>query len=173
MCPRPGTSHAKNAASQGSFRSISVTTPSMSDNVLAIQRLDILWRTLHVMRSWCGPTILGRRASSSRPVSGHLRHRFIMQGHWPRGTIELCRTALPVAAHVFRMATRDIAVDKTKLAVFDTFEDAERQDRAYWLSKTPIERLAACERLRQITYGYDPATARLPRSFEVLERGAG
>jgi hypothetical protein len=71
------------------------------------------------------------------------------------------------------MGTRNIAIDKTKLAVFDSFEDAERHDRAYWLSKTPIERLAACERLRQITYGYNPTTARLPRSFEVLERGEG
>jgi hypothetical protein len=66
-----------------------------------------------------------------------------------------------------------IRLDKSTVEVFETFEEAEAKDRAYWLAKTPIERLAACELLRQITYGYDPATARLPRSFEILERGEG
>ena len=66
----------------------------------------------------------------------------------------------------------DIHIDKSVIRVFDSFEQAEAKDREYWLSKTPLERLAACELLRQITYGYDPATARLPRSFEILERGA-
>ena len=51
-----------------------------------------------------------------------------------------------------------------------TFAEAEAEDRAYWLQKTPTERLAALELLRQMNYGYDPATARLPRSFEILER---
>jgi hypothetical protein len=45
-------------------------------------------------------------------------------------------------------------------------------DREYWLSKTPAERFEALELLRQIAYGYDPATERLQRVFEVtkLER---
>jgi hypothetical protein len=42
-------------------------------------------------------------------------------------------------------------------------------DRQYWLSKTPAERFAALELLRQIAYGYDPATARLQRVLEVVE----
>ena len=42
-------------------------------------------------------------------------------------------------------------------------------DRAYWLSKTPAERWEALELLRQIAYGYDPATARLQRVLEVVE----
>jgi hypothetical protein len=66
-----------------------------------------------------------------------------------------------------------IRLDKSAVEVFASFKEAEAKDRAYWLSKTPLERLAACELLRQITYGYDPATARLPRSFEILERGEG
>jgi hypothetical protein len=67
----------------------------------------------------------------------------------------------------------DVRIDKTAFQVFASFDEAEAHDRAYWLTKTPLERLAACELLRQITYGYDPATARLPRSLEILERGAG
>jgi len=50
-----------------------------------------------------------------------------------------------------------------------TFEQAEREEREYWLQKTPTERLAALELLRQMNYGYDPATARLPRSLKILE----
>jgi hypothetical protein len=42
-------------------------------------------------------------------------------------------------------------------------------DRQYWLSKTPEERFEALELLRQIAYGYDPATARLQRVLEVIE----
>jgi hypothetical protein len=42
-------------------------------------------------------------------------------------------------------------------------------DRAYWLSRTPAERWEALELLRQIAYGYDPATARLQRVLEIVE----
>jgi len=45
----------------------------------------------------------------------------------------------------------DIHVDKSVIQVFDSFEQAEAKDRAFGLSKTPLERLAACEHLRQIT----------------------
>ena len=46
-------------------------------------------------------------------------------------------------------------------------------DREYWLSQTPAERLAAMELMRQIAYGYDPATTRLQRVFEFAERSRG
>lgn len=42
-------------------------------------------------------------------------------------------------------------------------------DRAYWKSRTPAERMEYLELLRQINYGYDPATARLQRFFEVAK----
>lgn len=45
----------------------------------------------------------------------------------------------------------------------------EPDDKAYWKSKTPLERLEALELMRQIIYGYDPATTRLQRVFEVAE----
>ena len=50
-----------------------------------------------------------------------------------------------------------------------SLEDADAQDRAYWRSRTPDERLAALELSRQIAYGYDPTTRGLSRFFEVVE----
>jgi hypothetical protein len=67
----------------------------------------------------------------------------------------------------------DVRIDKTAVQVFNSFDEADAQDKAHRLAKTPLERLAACEQLRQISYGYDPATARLPRSLEILERATG
>ena len=41
--------------------------------------------------------------------------------------------------------------------------EAEWEDRVFWHSKTPAERLAAAERLREIAYGYDASTARIQK----------
>jgi hypothetical protein len=43
------------------------------------------------------------------------------------------------------------------------------KDLTYWLSKTPEERIEAVEFLRQLIFGYDPATERLQRVFETAE----
>jgi hypothetical protein len=51
--------------------------------------------------------------------------------------------------------------------------DTQNDDLAYWLSKTPAERLEALELLRQIHYGYDPATAGLSQFFELVESTFG
>jgi hypothetical protein len=45
----------------------------------------------------------------------------------------------------------------------------ESDEKAYWKSKTPLERLENLEFMRQVNYGYDPATARLQRVLEVVE----
>ena len=52
-------------------------------------------------------------------------------------------------------------------------EEAEREDRLFWHSKTQAERLAAAEQLRQVAYGYDAATARIQVVFirTVLKEG--
>ena len=47
--------------------------------------------------------------------------------------------------------------------------DEDRNDREYWRTKSPLERMEALELTRQIVYGYDPATTRLQRVFEVAE----
>jgi hypothetical protein len=48
-------------------------------------------------------------------------------------------------------------------------EEAKAVDRTNWHSRTPQERLWALELMRQKAYGYDPATARLQRVFEVAQ----
>jgi len=60
-----------------------------------------------------------------------------------------------------------VRLDRSAFRVDPLTDDSE--ERAYWKSKTPIERLYALEAMRQIVYGYDPATARLQRVFEVVE----
>jgi hypothetical protein len=47
--------------------------------------------------------------------------------------------------------------------------DEDKEDRAYWLQKSPKERLIALEYLRQVMYGYDPNTSRLQRVFEIAK----
>ena len=47
------------------------------------------------------------------------------------------------------------------------------EEKAYWLSKTPEERLEALEFLRQIAYGYDPSSARLQRVLEITQLSRG
>ncbi|MBN1591955.1 MAG: hypothetical protein JW941_01755 [Candidatus Coatesbacteria bacterium] len=58
-------------------------------------------------------------------------------------------------------------LDKSAFSVV-SLEDADN-DLEYWLGKTPEERLSAVEINRWLVYGYDRATARLQRVFEVAE----
>ncbi len=62
-------------------------------------------------------------------------------------------------------------MDKSALSVASTFEKSD--DKEYWQSKTPQERLQAVELMRQINYGYDPTTTRLQRVLEVAELRSG
>jgi hypothetical protein len=50
-----------------------------------------------------------------------------------------------------------------------TQAEAAEEDRTYWHSKTPAERLAAAEQLRQVAYGYDPITARIQATAELIQ----
>ena len=59
-------------------------------------------------------------------------------------------------------------MQKTIITVASLFEQSD--EKLYWLSKTPDERLQALELMRQIIYGYDPSSTRLQRIFEVAER---
>ena len=60
-------------------------------------------------------------------------------------------------------------MDKTTFSIVSSFEEADRQDKEYWLSRTPYERLQYMELLRRINYGSN-ATARLQRVLEIAER---
>jgi hypothetical protein len=59
------------------------------------------------------------------------------------------------------MRQTDLAAIEASAVRLLSREEAEREDRLYWHSKTPAERLAAAEQLRQVAYGYDAATARI------------
>lgn len=58
-------------------------------------------------------------------------------------------------------------VDRSILTVA-SLKDADRDEMAYWHSKTPLERLAALELNRRIIYG-DPPTG-FQRVLEIVER---
>lgn len=60
-------------------------------------------------------------------------------------------------------------LDKTAFKVLSSFKEADRDDKEYWLSRTPQERLQYMERLRRINHGA-AATARLQRVLEIAER---
>ena len=57
-------------------------------------------------------------------------------------------------------------MDKKIISITSLFEESDEKE--YWLSKTPQERLAALELMRQINYGYNPITDRLQRVLEVV-----
>ncbi|GMQ81550.1 MAG: hypothetical protein BMS9Abin05_0982 [Rhodothermia bacterium] len=60
-------------------------------------------------------------------------------------------------------------VDRRVLEIA-TFENQDKADRDYWLSRTPYERLIAVEQIRRVMYVYESATGRLQRVLEVVER---
>ena len=68
-----------------------------------------------------------------------------------------------------KMSLTSSKVDRSAFSVTPVDEKSAEDDR-YWHAKTPEERLAALEQLRQIAYGYDPATEQLQRILEVVKR---
>ena len=59
-------------------------------------------------------------------------------------------------------------LDRTAFSVSSL--SAPSDEKAYWLSRTPEERLEALELMRQVLYGYDPTTTRLQRVLTVIQR---
>ena len=60
-------------------------------------------------------------------------------------------------------------LDRSVFKVLNSFEEADQEDREYWQSRTPQERLQYMELLRRINHG-PAATARLQRVLEIAER---
>ncbi len=66
------------------------------------------------------------------------------------------------------MATEvESKVDKSVFSV-TTLENAD-DEVAYWLTKTPEERLRAMELIRQTVYGYTEPAPRLQRVLEIAQ----
>jgi hypothetical protein len=61
-----------------------------------------------------------------------------------------------------------VQIDRKALSVGSVREPSD--EKAYWLAKTPQERLQAAELMRQIVYGYNPSTTRLQRVLEIAQR---
>ena len=59
------------------------------------------------------------------------------------------------------------AVDRSVVTVGSAL--GESDEKAFWLSKTPLERLEAVELLREIAFGNGPTSARLQRVLETAE----
>jgi len=59
-------------------------------------------------------------------------------------------------------------IQRNAFAVASVFDESD--EKSYWLSKTPYERLEAVELMRQIIYGYDPSATRLQRVLEITQR---
>ena len=58
-------------------------------------------------------------------------------------------------------------LDRTAFSVGSI--DDDREEVEFWRARSPEERLEALELIRQIIYGYDPATTRLQRVLEIAE----
>lgn len=61
-------------------------------------------------------------------------------------------------------------VDRTTLRVYSSHEEADADEREFWMSCTPEERLTALEVLRQSVFGYAEDERGLQGFFEVAER---
>lgn len=67
------------------------------------------------------------------------------------------------------MDKQEFKIDRDAFSV-TSLEEQDKEEKQFWQSKTPFERLEALEITRQILYGYDPAATRLQRFFEIVER---
>jgi hypothetical protein len=66
------------------------------------------------------------------------------------------------------MSDSSFKLDKTVFSI-GSHAEHKRAERAFWLSKTPLERLEALEFMRQLNYGYNPLTDRVQRILSVVE----
>jgi hypothetical protein len=55
-----------------------------------------------------------------------------------------------------------------KIVKVTSLDDIEEEKR-YWMSKSPLERIEAIEINRRMIYGQDRTTSRLQRFFETAE----
>jgi hypothetical protein len=60
-------------------------------------------------------------------------------------------------------------IDRSTITVFNSFAEADAATRAYWHSRTPVERVRHAEYLRQLNYGAR-ATEPFQRVFEIADR---
>ena len=69
------------------------------------------------------------------------------------------------------MSDRFGEIDKTALSALEEADAPSR--RAYWQSKTPQQRPAALELMRQMHYDYDPEIAEMEPVMDLVDRASG
>jgi hypothetical protein len=67
-------------------------------------------------------------------------------------------------------AVSSLKIDKSIVSVSRLTDIPD--DKTYWLSKTPYERMQAVDTLRRLNYGERQSTARLQRVFEITQRAS-
>jgi hypothetical protein len=60
-------------------------------------------------------------------------------------------------------------VDRGVISVV-SLREQDGEEKSYWRSKSPHERLQTVEETRRMICGYDPASTRLQRVLEVAQR---
>jgi hypothetical protein len=68
-----------------------------------------------------------------------------------------------------KAARKSICWKLDKRAVSVVCEGSAEEDVAWWRTRSPDERFQHIEYLRQVNYGYNPATSRLQRVLEVVK----
>jgi hypothetical protein len=66
-------------------------------------------------------------------------------------------------------ANKQHKVDRSAFSIV-SLDEQDNEQKDYWRSKSPHERLEAVELTRQLLYGYDSATARLQRVLEIAQQ---
>jgi hypothetical protein len=64
---------------------------------------------------------------------------------------------------------QEFKIDRSAFSVVSS-EEAQKQEIAFWRSKSPLERLEALESLRQTTYGYDPKAHHMDKVIEIIKK---
>jgi len=70
---------------------------------------------------------------------------------------------------IWRIDDMDTLPSLEKKIVNVTSLDDIEEEKKYWISKSPLERIEAIEINRRMIYGQDRVTSRLQRFFETAE----
>jgi hypothetical protein len=64
----------------------------------------------------------------------------------------------------------DVSMKLNKKAISTGRLTDASDEKAYWLSKSPNERIMAIETMRRIIYGYNPSSEGFQRVLEITQR---
>jgi hypothetical protein len=109
--------------------------------------------------------LIGRTSASSRFSVPAITGGFCLARCHADWQTNFCRRKILFAVS---LSVDELAKTKLDRTHFSVAKLSDSHEKAYWLSKSPAERFAAIELMRQIIYGYDRARTRLQRVFTVV-----